>query len=109
MLCNMLRVTFLQVGQAMYKKAGELGLQVGHMPFKGLLLRMDVKHISACKVFVLDCYKTCYMLHSCRMSRPCTRRQANWACPCAMPFKGLLLHSDAEYISTCKVLLLVCM
>jgi predicted TIM-barrel fold metal-dependent hydrolase len=37
----MLYVTFLQVGQAMYKKAGELGLPVGHMPFKGLLLHID--------------------------------------------------------------------
>jgi hypothetical protein len=25
----------------MYKKAGELGLPVGHMPFKGLLLHID--------------------------------------------------------------------
>uniref|UniRef100_A0A383V5S3 Amidohydrolase-related domain-containing protein n=1 Tax=Tetradesmus obliquus TaxID=3088 RepID=A0A383V5S3_TETOB len=30
-----------EVGQAMYKKAGELGLPVGHMPFKGLLLHID--------------------------------------------------------------------
>jgi hypothetical protein len=25
----------------MYKKAGDLGLPVGHMPFKGLLLHID--------------------------------------------------------------------
>lgn len=31
----------LQVGQAMYVKAGELGLPVGHMPFKGFLLHVD--------------------------------------------------------------------
>ncbi|WIA22167.1 hypothetical protein OEZ85_004501 [Tetradesmus obliquus] len=36
----------LQVGQAMYKKAGELGLPVGHMPFKGLLLHIDeIEHL----------------------------------------------------------------
>jgi hypothetical protein len=38
-------VTLLQVGQAMYKKAGELGLPVGHMPFKGLLLHINVEPI----------------------------------------------------------------
>ena len=27
----------LQVGRAMYQRAGELGAPVGHMPFKGLL------------------------------------------------------------------------
>ncbi|KAF6262608.1 hypothetical protein COO60DRAFT_1268012 [Scenedesmus sp. NREL 46B-D3] len=30
-----------EVGQAMYQKAGELGLPVGHMPFKGLLLHIN--------------------------------------------------------------------
>lgn len=30
-----------QVGRAMYAKAGELGLPVGHMPFKGFLLHVD--------------------------------------------------------------------
>lgn len=34
-------LTMLQVGQAMYAKAGELGLPVGHMPFKGFLLHVD--------------------------------------------------------------------
>lgn len=37
----LLYLDWLQVGRAMYAKAGQLGLPVSHMPFKGFLLHVD--------------------------------------------------------------------
>jgi predicted TIM-barrel fold metal-dependent hydrolase len=48
-----LYVFTVQVGRAMYAKAGELGLPVGYMPFKGLL-----RHIEEIETLAQDCPAT---------------------------------------------------
>jgi hypothetical protein len=55
----------------MYKKAGELGLPVGHMRFKGLLLHIDeIEHIVTVKAMCDTPYRVSQLAESVCASPP---------------------------------------